>query len=138
MARIDENRMFEVRVVRKRHGRERKHKVWSYMVVARSEREARALIGATGYDTIVRVAAMTTAMSLGKVDSLTDDEFAVTRTEGYEAMQAERHERLMKRIKAEIILAEARNTGVARQRAAEYGVARTALADTEKFTEVLA
>ena len=122
-------RMFEVRVVRRRQGGERKHKVWSYAVVARSEQEARALmIDAAPYDTIVRVAAMTTAMPFGKVDSLTDGELTVTRTEGYEAMLAERHQKVISRIKAEIVLAEARDTDLARRLAAKYAVADAALA----------
>jgi hypothetical protein len=75
-------------------------------------------------------------MPFGKVDSLTDGELAVTQTEGYEAMLAERHEKVMSRIKTEIVAAEARDTGLARRLAAKYGVADTSAVSTEDFMEV--
>jgi hypothetical protein len=89
--RIPPMKMFEVRVVRKRQGRERKHKVWSYMVVAGSEHEASALMrGWTRYDVIVRVTAVTPVMVKGQVDSLTDGELRLAHIEGYGAVWAER------------------------------------------------
>lgn len=99
---MNEQEMYEVLVLRKKQGRERKHRVMTYVVVADSPEYASQILTDWRPDWPVLNARSLgdTIMLFGERESLTDAEVAVVEDEGWVALQEQKVAELEIRLEA--------------------------------------
>jgi hypothetical protein len=89
---LEQPKMWEVKAVRKRYGREKKHRIESFIMLTKSAEEAGAAL--EGWRPELHVVAVRPVRSHGiyccEADHLTDAELAVVQAEGYAALSTAR------------------------------------------------